>query len=168
VSTLSVAVIFLSFAASLFAFREIKFLVRDDDRHLYQIIWASSLISMAISPYFLPEPWNAIAVFSGFLGLILSFILKSKADFWTLFPPVRLRLWGREFENSISCAASLAFARVLAFAASVAAHAAALALTIVLAFARMFTLFGFSYRLEGDATIAQRARGIGTDSDGPG
>jgi hypothetical protein len=81
VSTLSLVVIFLSFAASLFAMREIKFLVQEDEKHLYQIIRASSLIAMAISPYFLPEPWNAIAVFLGFLGLILSFILKSKADF---------------------------------------------------------------------------------------
>jgi len=54
--------------------REIKFLVQEDEKHLYQIIPASSLIAMAISPYFLPEPWNAIAVFLGFLGLIsLSF-----------------------------------------------------------------------------------------------
>src|SRR5258707_9099621 len=69
---------------------------------------------------------------------------------------------------SVSGAASLAFARVLAFATSVAGLAAALTLTIVLAFARVFTLFGISHGLEGDARIAQSARGIGTHSDGPG
>jgi hypothetical protein len=36
-----------------------------------------------------------------------------------------------------------------------------------LAFTRVFTLFGISHGLEGDARIAQRARGIGTHSDGP-
>ena len=68
----------------------------------------------------------------------------------------------------VSCAASLAFARVLAFATSVAGLATALALTIVLAFARVFTLFGISHGLEGDARITQRRRGIGTHCDGPG
>ena len=100
--------------------------------------------------------------------------------------PFWCRIRGREFENSgpshttlisslclrwfasVSCAASLAFARVLAFATSVAGLATALTLTIVLAFARVFTLFGVSHRLERDARIAQRARGIGTHSDGPG
>jgi hypothetical protein len=92
---------------------------------------------------------------------------------------------GREFENSgpshttlisllclrcfasVSCAASLAFARVLAFATSVAGLATALALTIVLAFARVFTLFGISHGLKGDARITQRRHGVGTHSDGP-
>ena len=68
---------------------------------------------------------------------------------------------------SVGGATSLAFARVLAFATSIAGLAAALALTIVLAFTRVFTLFGISHGLEGDARIAQRARGIGTHSDGP-
>jgi hypothetical protein len=92
---------------------------------------------------------------------------------------------GREFENSgpshttlisllclrcfasVSCAASLAFARVLAFATSVAGLATALALTIVLAFARVFTLFGISHGLKGGARITQRRHGVGTHSDGP-
>src|SRR5258708_17717168 len=96
------------------------------------------------------------------------------------------RIRGREFENSgpshttavsslclrwfasVRGAASLAFARVLAFATSVAGLATALTLTIVLAFARVFTLFGVSHRLERDARIAQRARCIGTHSDRPG
>jgi len=68
---------------------------------------------------------------------------------------------------SVSGAASLAFARVLAFATSVAGLAAALTLTIVLAFARVFTLFGISHGLEGDARIAQSARGIARTATDP-
>ncbi len=98
---------------------------------------------------------------------------------------LQYRIRGREFENSrpshttavsslrlrwfasVCGAASLAFARVLAFATSVAGLAAALAFTIVLAFAPVFTLFGIGHGLEGDARIAQRARSIGTHCDGP-
>jgi hypothetical protein len=98
---------------------------------------------------------------------------------------LQYRIRGREFENSrpshttavsslrlrwfasVRGATSLAFARVLAFATSVAGLAAALAFTIVLAFARVFTLFGIGHGLEGDARIAQRARSIGTHCDGP-
>jgi len=74
------------------------------------------------------------------------------------------RLWFA----AVGRAASLALARILAFATSITGFAAALPLTIVLTFARVFTLFSVSYGLEGDARIAQRARGIGTHSDGPG
>ena len=70
--------------------------------------------------------------------------------------------------TSVCGATALAFARVFAFATSVAGLAAALALTIVLAFARVLTLLGISHGLEGDSGIAQRARGIGAHSDGPG
>jgi hypothetical protein len=68
---------------------------------------------------------------------------------------------------SVSCAASLAFTRVLALATSVAGFAAALALTIVLAFARVLALFRVSHRLEGDARITRCTRCIGTHGDGP-
>jgi hypothetical protein len=61
----------------------------------------------------------------------------------------------------------MTFAGVLTFATVVAGLAAALALTIVLAFASVFALFSISHRLEGDACMARRARCIGTHGEGP-
>src|SRR5260221_8232565 len=79
-----------------------------------------------------------------------------------------LELLARLWFAAVGRAASLALARILALSTSITGFAAALPLTIVLTFARVFTLFSVSYGLEGDARIAQRARGIGTHSDGPG
>jgi hypothetical protein len=33
---------------------------------------------MTITPYFLPEPWNTIAVLLGLLGLVVSFFLRPR------------------------------------------------------------------------------------------
>jgi hypothetical protein len=79
-SLLSVFTMFLSFAAGLFAIRELKILTQGDVER-YQVVRAISLVTMTIAPYFIPDPWNNVAVISGLLGLIVSFFLKPK-DYW--------------------------------------------------------------------------------------
>jgi hypothetical protein len=76
-SSLSVAIMFLSFAAGLFAIRELKILAQRDFER-YQVVPAISLITMTIAPYFIPDPWNNVAVIAGLLGLVVSFFLKPK------------------------------------------------------------------------------------------
>jgi hypothetical protein len=76
-SLLSVAIMFLSFAAGLFAIRELKILAEGDVER-YQVVRAISLITMTITPYFIPDPWNNVAVIAGLLGLVVSFFLKPK------------------------------------------------------------------------------------------
>ena len=76
-SLLSVVIMFLSFAAGLFAIREIKILAEGDVER-YQVVRAISLITMTITPYFIPDPWNNVAVVAGLLGLVVSFFLKPK------------------------------------------------------------------------------------------
>jgi hypothetical protein len=76
-SFLSVLIMFLSFGAGLFALRELKMLAEGDVER-YQVVRAISLVTMTITPYFLPEPWNAGAVLVGLLGLAWSFFLKPK------------------------------------------------------------------------------------------
>ena len=76
-SLLSGVIMFLSFAAGLFAVREIKILVEGDVER-YQVVRATSLITMAITPYFIPDPWSSVAIIAGLLGLVLSFFLKPK------------------------------------------------------------------------------------------
>jgi hypothetical protein len=71
---LSVLIMFLSFAAVLFLLRELKILAEGDVQS-YQIVRAISLLAMTITPYFLPEPWNSIAVLLGLLALLVSFFL---------------------------------------------------------------------------------------------
>ena len=56
-SLLSVVIMFLSFAAGLFAIREIKILAEGDVER-YQVVRTISLITMTIAPYFIPDPWN--------------------------------------------------------------------------------------------------------------
>jgi hypothetical protein len=68
---------FLSFGAGLFAVRELKMLAEGDVER-YQVVRAISLVTMTITPYFLPEPWNTAAVIAGLLGLVGSFFLKPK------------------------------------------------------------------------------------------
>ena len=76
-SLLSLVIMFLSLAAGLFAIRELKILAEGDvERH--QVVRAISLITMAITPYFIPDPWNNVAVITGLLGLVVSFFLKPK------------------------------------------------------------------------------------------
>jgi hypothetical protein len=65
----------------------------------------------------------------------------------------------------VGCATTLAFAGVLSFATGVAGLASALALTLVLTFARMFALFSVSHSLKGDTCMAGRASGVGTNSE---
>ena len=76
-SFLSVLIMFLSFGAGLFAVRELKMLAEGDVER-YQIVRAISLVTMTITPYVLPEPWNTVAVLVGLLGLVGSFFLKPK------------------------------------------------------------------------------------------
>ena len=76
-SFLSVLIMFLSFGAGLFAVRELKMLAEGDVER-YQIVRAISLVTMTITPYVLPEPWNTVAVVAGLLGLSGSFFLKPK------------------------------------------------------------------------------------------
>ncbi len=76
-SFLSVLIMFLSFGAGLFAVRELKMLA-EGDAERYQVVRAISLVTMTITPYVLPEPWNTGAVLAGLLGLVGSFFLKPK------------------------------------------------------------------------------------------
>ena len=76
-SFLSVLIMFLSFGAGLFAVRELKMLA-EGDAERYQVVRAISLVTMTITPYVLPEPWNTVAVLAGLLGLVGSFLLKPK------------------------------------------------------------------------------------------
>jgi hypothetical protein len=76
-SLLSVAIMFLSFAAGLFAIRELKILA-EGDVEPYQVVRAISLITMTITPYFIPDPWNNVVVIAGLSGLVVSFFLKPK------------------------------------------------------------------------------------------
>jgi hypothetical protein len=71
---------FLSFGAGLFAVRELKMLAEGDVER-YQVVRAISLVTMTITPYVLPEPWNTVAVLAGLLGLAGSFFLKPKG-YW--------------------------------------------------------------------------------------
>lgn len=68
---------FLSLGAGLFAIRELKILA-EGDAERYQVVRAISLVTMTITPYFTPEPWNSISVLVGFLGLVVSFFLRPK------------------------------------------------------------------------------------------
>jgi hypothetical protein len=76
-SFLSILTMILSFVAGLFAVREIKILAEGDVER-YQIVRAISLVTMTIAPYFMPEPWNSIAVLGGCAGLVVSFFLRPK------------------------------------------------------------------------------------------
>ena len=76
-SFLSVLTMVLSFVAGLFAVRELKILA-EGDVESYQVVRAVSLITMTITPYFLPDPWNSAAVIAGSLGLVVSFFLEPK------------------------------------------------------------------------------------------
>jgi hypothetical protein len=76
-SFLSILTMVLSFIAGLFAIREIKILAEGDVER-YQIVRAISLVTMTITPYFMPEPWNSIAILGGLVGLIVSFFLRPK------------------------------------------------------------------------------------------
>ena len=76
-SLLSVVIMFLSFAAGLFAIREIKILARGDVER-YQVVRAISLITMTIAPYFIPDPWNNVAVTRGIIGARSLFLPETK------------------------------------------------------------------------------------------
>jgi hypothetical protein len=76
-SFLSILTMILSCVAGLFAVRELKILAEGDVER-YQIIRAISLVTMTITPYFMPEPWNSVAVLAGLVGLVVSFFLRPK------------------------------------------------------------------------------------------
>ena len=73
-SFFSVLIMFLSFGAGLFAVRELKILTEGDVER-YQVVRAVSLVTMTITPYFIPDPWNNVAVLAGLLRLVASFFL---------------------------------------------------------------------------------------------
>ena len=54
-------------AVGLFAVRELKILAEGDVER-YQVIRAISLVTMTITPYLMPDPWNSAAVIAGSLG----------------------------------------------------------------------------------------------------
>jgi hypothetical protein len=76
-SFLSIFTMILSCIAGLFAVRELKILAEGDVER-YQVVRAISLVTMAITPYFMPEPWNSAAVLAGLVGLVVSFFLRPK------------------------------------------------------------------------------------------
>jgi hypothetical protein len=74
-SVLSIFTMVLSFVAGLFALRELKILIEGDVER-YQIVRALSLITMTITPYLMPDPWNSVTVIAGSVGLVASFIVN--------------------------------------------------------------------------------------------
>jgi hypothetical protein len=74
---LSVLTMVLSFVAGLFAVRELKILAEGDVER-FQVVRGISLVTMTITPYIMPDPWNSIAVIAGLLGLVFSFFLTPK------------------------------------------------------------------------------------------
>jgi hypothetical protein len=76
-SVLSIFTTILSFVAGLFALRELKILIEGDVER-YQIVRAISLITMTITPYIMPDPWNSVSVLGGSLGLVASFIVEPR------------------------------------------------------------------------------------------
>jgi hypothetical protein len=77
---LSVFTMILSCLAGLFAVRELKILA-EGDVEPYQIVRAISLVTMTITPYIFPEPWNSIAVVAGLLGFVVSLFLRPRGCF---------------------------------------------------------------------------------------
>jgi len=76
-SVLSIFTMILSFAAGLFALRELKILIEGDVER-YQIVRAISLITMTVTPYLMPDPWNSAAVIAGSVGLVASLVVRPK------------------------------------------------------------------------------------------
>jgi hypothetical protein len=76
-SFLSILTMILSFVSGLFAVRELKILAEGDVER-FQIVRAISLVTMTITPYLIPEPWNSVAVLAGSFGLAVSFFLRPK------------------------------------------------------------------------------------------
>ncbi len=68
---------------------------------------------------------------------------------------------------SVSCAAALALARVLAFAIVVDRLTTALALTLVLTLARVFSFLSVVHRLEADTCAGRGARSVSAHCRGP-
>jgi hypothetical protein len=76
-SFFSVITIILSCIGGLFAVRQLK-IVAEGDVERYQVVRAISLVTMAIAPYLMPEPWNTVTVLAGSGGLLISFFLRPK------------------------------------------------------------------------------------------
>lgn len=74
---LSIFTMVLSFVAGLFALRELKTLIEGDVER-YQIVRAISLITMTITPYLMPDPWNCVPVIAGSVGLVASFVVQPR------------------------------------------------------------------------------------------
>jgi hypothetical protein len=78
-SFLSILTMILSFVAGLFAVRELKILAEGDIER-YQVVRAISLVTMTVTPYLIPDPWNSAAVIAGSLGLVVSFFLEPRGS----------------------------------------------------------------------------------------
>ena len=76
-SFLSVFTTVVSFVAGLFALRELKILIEGDFER-YQIVRALSLITMTVTPYLMPDPWNSVTVIAGSVGLVASFVVEPR------------------------------------------------------------------------------------------
>ncbi len=74
-SLFSFFIMFLSFGAGLFAIREVKILA-EGEIECYQVVRAISLLTMAVTPYFIPDPWNNLAIVAGLSGFTASFFLR--------------------------------------------------------------------------------------------
>jgi hypothetical protein len=77
ISFFSIFTMILSCVAGLFLVRELKILAEGDVER-YQIVRAISLVTMTITPYFMPDPWSGVAVLAGSVGLVVSFFLRPK------------------------------------------------------------------------------------------
>jgi hypothetical protein len=66
-SFLSVLIMFLSFGTGLFAVRELKILAEGDVER-YQVVRAISLVTMTITPYFLPGTLEHRGCAHGIIG----------------------------------------------------------------------------------------------------
>jgi hypothetical protein len=76
-NVLSVLTMVLSFVAGLFAVREVKILAEGDVER-FQVVRGISLVTMTITPYIMPDPWNSVVFIAGLAGLVVSFFLRPK------------------------------------------------------------------------------------------
>jgi hypothetical protein len=61
----------------LFVVRQLKILCEGDVER-FQVVRAVALVTMAITPYIMPDPWSGITVIGASLGLLVSFFLEPK------------------------------------------------------------------------------------------
>ena len=76
-SFLSILTMILSFVAGLFAVRELKILAEGDVER-FQIVRAIALVTMTITPYLMPDPWNSVTAIAGSVGPVASFVVEPR------------------------------------------------------------------------------------------